>query len=264
MTTNHNTADENSIIPAVGLTEIDGEPHARDIEIAERLGMSRPRDIRQLIERNIAEIEGFGPARRRTALADRPQGGGSGAEEYWLSEEQALLVAALSKAPKAAAVRAMLIRTFVAWRRGHLNAADQHLTKYDAAMIGNIVKNCTGVVIREQLAAALPLMLDAMVAAKLAEQNYLLRHGKTAGQIWKAHGFPRLKVTSWFSNRLSAMGCQIEGGGKGELGLGTAKLFDPDKAANWLRNGGSKMVKDYIASRQGQGKLRLIIAREDA
>lgn len=130
-------------------------------------------------------------------------------------------------------------------------------------IIGSIVKNCTGVVIREQLAAALPAMLDSMVAAKLAEQNYLLRHGKTAGQIWKAHGFPRLKVTSWFSNRLSAMGCQIEGGGKGELGLGTAKLFDPDKAANWLKNGGAKLVKDYVASRQGQGKLRLVVGRED-
>ena len=53
---------------------------------------------------------------------------GSGAkrevQEYWLNEEQALLVAVLSKAPNAPAVRAMLIRVFVAYRRGRLVVAD--------------------------------------------------------------------------------------------------------------------------------------------
>jgi len=39
--------------------------------------------------------------------------------EYWLNEEQALLVSVLSDAPNAPAVRAMLIKVFVAWRRGN-------------------------------------------------------------------------------------------------------------------------------------------------
>lgn len=82
--------------------------------------------------------------------------------------------------------------------------------------------------------------------------------GRTAGEIWKAHGFPPLKVTCWFSNRLSKMGCQIGDGRRVPVGLSRAKLFDPDKADNWLRNGGRKLVEDYIASRKGQGRLRLV------
>lgn len=54
------------------------------------------------------------------------------------------------------------------------------------------------------------------------------------------------------------MGCQIEGGGCGELGTTKARLFDPDKADVWLKNGGLALVKAKIAERQGQGKLRLV------
>lgn len=85
--------------------------------------------------------------------------------------------------------------------------------------------------------------------------------GRTAGEIWKAHGFPPLKVTCWFSNRLSKMGCQIGDGRRVPVGLSRAKLFDPDKADNWLRNGGRKLVEEYIAKRQGQGRLRLVGGR---
>lgn len=126
------------------------------------------------------------------------------------------------------------------------------LTEYDKQILGNMIKNCTGVVIKEQIGQLLPAMLDTMVAARLAEHSYLLRRGKTAGQIWREYGFPPIRVTSWFSNRLVKMGCQIDGGGRGELGLGTAKLFDPDKADLWLRNGGKALVEQYIQERQGQ------------
>lgn len=116
--------------------------------------------------------------------------------------------------------------------------------------IGGIVKG----IVHKEMTETIP----ALVSARLAEQAFLLRHGKTSGQIWKAHGFPPVRVNRWFSDRLCAMGCQIEGGGKGELGLKTAKLFDPDKAENWLRNGGRALVEAKIAERQGQTKLRLV------
>lgn len=82
--------------------------------------------------------------------------------------------------------------------------------------------------------------------------------GRTAGEIWKAHGFPPIRVTCWFSNRLSKMGCQIGNNRRVPVGLSRAKLFDPDKADNWLRNGGRKLVEEYISRRQGQSSLRLI------
>lgn len=119
--------------------------------------------------------------------------------------------------------------------------------------IGGIIKG----IVHKEMCETIP----AMVTARLAEQSFLLRRGKTAGQIWCQHGFPRIRVTSWFSNRLSKMGCQIEGGGRGELGLGTAKLFDPDKADTWLNNGGKVLVNEYVAKRMGQGKLHLIAGR---
>lgn len=86
-----------------------------------------------------------------------------------------------------------------------------------------------------------------------------MRRGKTAGQIWHAAGYPPIKITNWFGNRLAKFGCQIEGGGRGELGLLRARLFDPDKAERWLKEGGGDLlVKQKIAERQGQGVLRLV------
>src|SRR4051812_17722361 len=99
------------------LVEFDGEPRARDVEIGERLGFDRPRDIRKLIERNRAEVEAFGTCAMVARVVR-----GNPVTEYLLNEEQALLISAISSAPNAPAVRAMLFRTYVAWRRGHLPA----------------------------------------------------------------------------------------------------------------------------------------------
>jgi hypothetical protein len=84
--------------------------------------------------------------------------------------------------------------------------------------------------------------------------------GKTAGEIWRIAGFPRIRITSWFSNRLCEMNCHIDGNRRNPVGLDRAKLFDPDKAENWLKNGGRALVEEYVKERQGQKKLRLVSA----
>lgn len=104
----------------VALIEHQGEPRALDIDIAERLGFSQPRDIRKLIKRHAAELAGFGAPRWRANKVRSGKGRWQNVEEFLLNEEQALLVSVLSDAPHASDVRAMLIRVFVAWRRGHL------------------------------------------------------------------------------------------------------------------------------------------------
>lgn len=101
--------------PDILLSEIDGEPRARDLDIAVKLGFDRARDIRKLIERNLVELEGFGTCAIVAHVVR-----GNPVKEYWLTEEQALLLASLSQTEKAAEVRAMLIRVFVAYRRGQL------------------------------------------------------------------------------------------------------------------------------------------------
>lgn len=92
----------------------DDEPRILDIDLAERLGFANPDDIRQLIVRNMSELEAFGFLPRREVKNGKR---GRPSKAYWLNEEQALDVASLSRTPKAAAVRSMLIRCFTAWRR---------------------------------------------------------------------------------------------------------------------------------------------------
>lgn len=117
----------------------------------------------------------------------------------------------------------------------------------------------------EKMTEAIPALVAAVgqlaAIVQPANPNFLVRHGKTAGQIWHAYGLPPIKTTCWFGNRLAKMGCQIDGSARGEMGLTRARLFDPDKAETWLKNGGMALVKDYISQRVGQKKLRLVGGR---
>ena len=75
--------------------------------------------IRELIKRNNVELERYGGLPCRTATShDGP--GARTVEEYWLNEEQALLICMKSEAPRAADARAEIIAVFQAWRHGKL------------------------------------------------------------------------------------------------------------------------------------------------
>ena len=90
----------------------DGLPRVRDLDLAERLGYERHRDIRQLIERlepELGEVCGTVPQTAKNK-------GGRPGREYWLTEEQAYLVAAKSETPEAIAITKLLIRAFIAAR----------------------------------------------------------------------------------------------------------------------------------------------------
>jgi hypothetical protein len=63
----------------------------RDIDLAESLGFDRPRDIRKIIARYQANLLNFG---RCATVAQRPEGGGPTATEYWLNKQQALFITA--------------------------------------------------------------------------------------------------------------------------------------------------------------------------
>jgi hypothetical protein len=123
-----------------------------------------------------------------------------------------------------------------------------------AAEVRSAIGGITKGIVHKELTEVIP----ALVRSELASQSLVFRRGKTAGQIWRDHDYPRIRMTSWFGNRLTEVGCQIEGGGKGELGLCTARLFDPDKASAWLRNGGDILIRQKITERQGQSRLRLV------
>lgn len=139
---------------------------------------------------------------------------------------------------------------------GRVVATAQSLTDYDISIIGKAIKNCTGVVIREQIEAVLPVLVESAVAAKLAEHNLMIRYGRTAGQIWDAARLPKLKGgAAWLGNRLAEGQCLIDGGGRAEIGGRAVRLFDPDKAAVAMKNGLLLLARQYVDGRRGQGSL---------
>ena len=102
------------------LDAIDGEPRILDLMVAERLGFTRPRAVRQLIERSKTELESYGFIATRCGAYRNRQ-----FTEYWLNEAQALLVCVLSRTEEAAKVRRSLIAVFTAWRRGQLASSER-------------------------------------------------------------------------------------------------------------------------------------------
>ena len=89
----------------------DGELRIPDLVLADRLGMADPHKIRDLIKANWDEIESFAPISARRA---ENTGRGRPGTEYLLTEPQAICVATLSRAPRAADVRAALIAAALA------------------------------------------------------------------------------------------------------------------------------------------------------
>ncbi|UXN74530.1 KilA-N domain-containing protein [Devosia sp. A8/3-2] len=101
------------------------------------------------------------------------------------------------------------------------------LTRGDKFAIGGIIKQTMPALLREQLGDLLPAMLNSAIMAHVAEHSILLRHGKTAKQIWDDNRLPpKLRgATVWLGNRLAEMSCCIENEGRADRGNGTVRLF---------------------------------------
>jgi len=115
------------------LRVLDDGPRVQDLRLAEALGFAQQRDIRKLIDRNIQELEGYGEVCATVAQTHSDTGdeepkpankGGRPGREYWLNEEQALLLSMFARTDNAAAVRRMLIGAFLEWRRQHRRPAE--------------------------------------------------------------------------------------------------------------------------------------------
>ena len=104
----------------IAVVEMSGEARILDTDLGVRLGFERPRKIRELIERHASELATLGQVVSRGALLSRPQGGVVEVQECYLNEEQALLICMASETEVARQIRAMLIKVFVAYRRGQL------------------------------------------------------------------------------------------------------------------------------------------------
>lgn len=96
-------------------TSFDNEPRILDIQLGELLGMSQPRNIRQLLESNRQELERYGIICTHNV---QNQKRGRPATEYYLNEPQSLLIMLRSDAPRAPEARKQVIDVFMSYRNG--------------------------------------------------------------------------------------------------------------------------------------------------
>lgn len=235
----------------------DGEPRVRDVHLATRLGYDRPRKVRELIERMVADGE-IADVSPRATVARGLRRGNSVAEqtvtEFWLTEEQALLVAVRSATPKAMEVRRDLVRVYIAVRRGVLVVpASPPVPTLTAADVQALV--------REELARALaPLSERALsggvigrgaagrLRGLLREVADLYTGESRKSQAWKS----RLKIAdndvrkacSFPVRAWSMLPLESEA-------AATAKLDDLLRVAREVQNARSS----WFADRQRQGQL---------
>lgn len=105
----------------ITLHTVNEEPRVLDTDLAERLGMAQPLNIRtKLIASNRTKLETYGDLFTRTVKT-----GGRPETVFYLNEEQALLICMWSKTPNAALVRKQVISTFMTYRRGQLVPVQQ-------------------------------------------------------------------------------------------------------------------------------------------
>jgi phage antirepressor YoqD-like protein len=101
---------------------IEGELRILDIQLGDRLGFKRPRDIRQLIERHIEAISALGAV--CGMVPQTSEKGGRPATEYYLNRRQAIFITAKSETAEATDITIEIIQKFDAYERGERAFAD--------------------------------------------------------------------------------------------------------------------------------------------
>lgn len=102
-----------------------GEPRIKDVRLGECLGMAQPLNIRSVIEKNRAELEGFGSIHAPREWIKAGKGACRQVTVYWLNEAQALLICMFSRTQIAAKVRHQIVTVFMDWRRGKTKDAGE-------------------------------------------------------------------------------------------------------------------------------------------
>ncbi len=161
-----------------------------------------------------------------------------------------------------------VIRTFDAVVTGDLSmlpdsVMDAMAARFLPAIADYLLPRIGGVnksVLNKAIGEALDARAESLALGYIADKNACLRFGKTAGQLWKFYGFAPLKNGPQFLSRMLVdAGCQMGGFQRSEVGGKTAKLFDPDKAHEFMKGRlrGIDACNRYIQQRNGQATLHL-------
>lgn len=97
-------------------TKIDQTPRVMDLRLAEELGFSRARDIRDLIDRHAEALRQLGPL--PTTIEKPSQRGGRRAKAYWLNKQQVLYLCTKSETSRATEATLLMVKVFDAYTSG--------------------------------------------------------------------------------------------------------------------------------------------------
>ena len=225
------------------------EPRIRDVRLGERLNMSRSRDVRKIIERNVPELETHGPLATR-----RRKSRGQEYAEYWLNEAQALLLCMFARTQRAAEVRKEVIAVYMAVRRGEVSTA--------AGVSRMLAHKVAG------LERGMDLILHSLKDCAHRMDGLIVAHDARMGAVTaipalqvamerKAQKRPRGGFVQRVSNALSRH-CErdtrwtIHRDGYGR------KLFARPAIDDWLERGGWGPLKEYLDLKGGQTVFTLV------
>lgn len=122
--------DSKGVYGTISIVEINNEALVKDVDLATRLGYSRPRSIRQLITRMIDDGR-FGYATPYGAF--EKAGNGAEVEVYYLNEKQSLKVISESDTAISYQVMDEVIDVFLAYRNGKLSQTQNN--SFDISMM---------------------------------------------------------------------------------------------------------------------------------
>lgn len=115
------------------ITEVTGEPTIKDVELAQKLGYGRPRDIKKLIQR-LCESGFYGGATPCRTLENI---NGNETTVYFLNEKQALKTISKSETKIADKIMDEVIDVFIAFRNGKLQPNPQQFTMQSIIQMAN-------------------------------------------------------------------------------------------------------------------------------
>jgi hypothetical protein len=215
-----------------------------------RLGMKQPLNIRKTLEKHREELGQYGPIHAVHEMVTIGSGAQREITEYHLTEEQALCLCQLSRAPKAKDVRRMLIEVFTRYRRGHL------VPELTPQSVGGIMKGVVRKALAEAVGELVPAMLEAAIEKdpRIAAVDNIpaLEVVVQRGVIAKG----RRRVVQVVSNRLVRF-CETHGYSV-TRDLSGRRLFPRAAVRHWLADGGWASISDLVDRLKGQGRLRLV------
>lgn len=104
------------------ITTLNGEPRVYDLQIAERLGFSRPGDIRKLIKRYEEKLNSFNHIATVARCIEVGNGAKREIHEYYLDQKQSIFVCMKSETDRAFDVQVEIVRVFDAYLNGDLKS----------------------------------------------------------------------------------------------------------------------------------------------